>query len=182
MLAPHRISVELTRDAIAACAEAVHSEARKGRTGAAAACSGVNGDTVPTCHFTPEVDESAEHIVLALDIQIKCHDGRRIILSPAGTDLLTAVTSDGQPVAREHLIRAIGLAFAWHQELVHSSCSFDSIAERAGVSIARIHGLLNLTRLNPAILRSALTGSLASTVTLADLASAAQHFSWPRQR
>jgi len=84
-------------------------------------------------------------------------------------------------VARDHLVRAVGLAFAWRRELLRTDHTVESVAQRAGLTATRVHSILTLTHLSPSVLRSVLTGALGSSVTLADLLRAAQHLDWSRQ-
>lgn len=176
VVAPDRITVELAHERIAACADAARDP---GANRAASARDSTN--TVPACPFTPDIEDRGQHMTLTLRIQIKRHDGRRVLLSPDGHDLLATITPDGRPVARDHLVRAVGLAFAWRRELTRGDRTIESVAQRAGVSAGRVHSILPLAQLSPTILRSVLTGSLGSSVTLLDLLRAAQHLDWSRQ-
>jgi hypothetical protein len=45
----------------------------------------------PTCPFRPEIQNHGRQIVMTLAIQIKRLDGRRILLSPDGRDLILPV-------------------------------------------------------------------------------------------
>ncbi|MEM8493915.1 MAG: hypothetical protein AAF663_00835, partial [Planctomycetota bacterium] len=56
------------------------------------------------------------------------------------------------------------------------------LAANLGVSDARIHTLLALTLLSPAILSRALNGDLPSRVNLKRLLAAAKLLDWTRQR
>jgi hypothetical protein len=172
VVAPDRITVELTHERIAAYVDAARDPGTSRATSA---------NTIPTCPFTPEIEDRGKHLTLTLRIQIKRHDGRRVLLSPDGHDLLTTITPDGRPVARDHLVRAIGLAFAWRCELLRTHTTVESVAQRAGLTAPRVHAMLNLTQLSPTILRSVLTGTLGASVTLADLLRAAKHLDWSRQ-
>jgi DNA invertase Pin-like site-specific DNA recombinase len=173
-VAPDRITVELVHNRIAACVDAAREP---GTNRPARNATG----PVPAYPFTPEIEDRGQHLALTLHIQIKRHDGRRVLLSPDGHDLLTTITPDGRPVARDHLVRAVGLAFAWRRELLRTDSTVESVAQRAGLTATRVHSILTLTHLSPSILRSVLTGALGSTVTLADLLRAAQHLDWSRQ-
>lgn len=176
MVAPDRITVELIHNRIATCVDA----SREMGTNRAAGTHNAKAP-VPACPFTPEIDDRGQYPALTLHIQIKRHDGRRLLLSPDGHDLLTTITPDGRPVARDHLVRAVGLAFAWRRELLRTDHTVESVAQRAGLTATRVHSILTLTHLSPSILRSILTGALGSTVTLADLLRAAQQLDWSRQ-
>jgi site-specific DNA recombinase len=181
VVAPDRITVELAHERIAACADAARETARVRSARPLAATELNAANSAPTCPFTPEIEDRGQHLLLTLRIQIKRHDGRRVLLSPDGHDLLTTITPDGRPVARDHLVRAVGLAFSWQRELRRGDRTIESVAQRAGVSAGRVHSILTLTQLSPTILRSVLTGALGASVTLADLLRAAQQLDWSRQ-
>lgn len=176
VVAPDRLTVELARRQITSCAETAYKPegVRDGR-------SKKSTEVVPACPFKPEVTQYGEYETLALRIQIKRHDGRRVLLSPEGHDLLTSITTDGRLVARPHLVRAVGLAFAWRRELLRTGCTIESVAQQAGITAGRVHSMLTLTQLSPAILRSVLTGALGGSVTLGDLLRASQQLDWSRQ-
>lgn len=174
VVAHDRITIELVHNRIAACVDAAREP---GTNRPARNATG----PVPACPFTPEIDNRGQHLALTLHIQIKRHDGRRLLLSPDGQDLLTTITPDGRPVARDHLVRAVGLAFAWRRELRRTDHTVELVAQRAGLTATRVHSILTLTQLSPPILRSILTGELGATVTLTDLLRAAQHLDWSRQ-
>jgi hypothetical protein len=176
VVAPERITVELDHNKIAACVDAAPDT-----TPSHAANTRSPASTVPACPFTPETEDRGQHLALTLRVQIKRHDGRRLLLSPEGHDLLTTITPDGRPVPRDHLIRAVGLAFAWRRELLRSDRTIESLAQQAKITAPRVHSILTLTQLSPTILQSILTGTLGASISLADLLRAAQHLEWSRQ-
>ncbi len=176
VVAPDRVTVELVHNKIAACVEAA-SEIAPSR----AANTRSPASTVPACPFTPEAEDRGQHLALTLRIQIKRHDGRRLLLSPEGHDLLTSITPNGLPVPRDHLVRAVGLAFAWRRELLRSDRTIESLAQQASITAPRVHSILTLTQLSPTILRSVLTGTLGTSISLADLLRAAQRLDWSHQ-
>jgi hypothetical protein len=115
--------------------------------------------------------------VLSLSIQIKRMDGKRVILSQAGRDLVLPAN----PEPRGHIVNAIGLAYRWHEALLKSGGTLTELARSEGITEARVRRLLPLTHLGPAILKQALTGELPPSVTLNDLLSAARSLDWQRQ-
>jgi len=131
----------------------------------------------PVCLRTPEVDDRGEHIELKLQLQIKKLDGRRLLLSPDGHDLIIPST----PEPRQHIVDAIGLAYRWHDELIKSSFQITEFAKVQGIARTRIIKLLALTQLGPEVLRHALAGTLQSTITLDDLLTASMQLDWDRQ-
>ncbi|MEM1424011.1 MAG: recombinase family protein, partial [Planctomycetota bacterium] len=131
----------------------------------------------PTCHRVPNVNEEAGIRVLTLPIQIKKHDGRRVILDPEGRDLVFP----DRPEPTLHIVDAIGLAYRWHDELLKSGESIRQFASRTGIARTRIMRLLPLTQLGPESLGHALRGTLPPSVTLEDLLRAADDLDWSRQ-
>ena len=105
-----------------------------------------------------------------------------MLISPDGQCLLRSVNADGQPVPREHIVRAIGQAFLWQRELTTGGGTLRDVGDRFGVCNTRVRALLVLTQLAPAIVKAALTGALAETITLEDLECAALQLDWDAQR
>lgn len=135
----------------------------------------------PSCPFTPTVTVADGVETLTLPIAIKRHDGRRILVSPEGHDLMVSLRADGLPVPRPNLVIAVGQAFALHREILRTRCRFEDAAKKLGFSDAWGAMLLELTVLSPAILRSILAGTLPQTVKLKDLREAARHLDWSLQ-
>lgn len=131
----------------------------------------------PTCPFKAEVKSRGRLKTLSLAIQIKLLDGRRLLLSPEGRDLVFPSI----PEPKEYIVNAIGLAYRWHDEIVESRKSLIEVAAQDGISEGRIRKLLPLTHLSPRILKLALTGLLPPSITLSDLLTAAEHPDWDLQ-
>lgn len=131
----------------------------------------------PRCLHTPEIDEDGRVVTLTLRIQIKKLDGRRLLLSPDGQDLVIPST----PEPPQHIVDAIGLAYRWHDELIKSGLQIRAFAKEHGIARSRMMQLLPLTQLGPEVLRNALAGTLPSTVTLEDLREASKQLDWGRQ-
>ena len=131
----------------------------------------------PTCCYRPEVEDRGRLIHLTLHIRIKKLDGRRVLLSPDGHDLVMPSV----PEPKQHIVDAIGLAYRWHDELFKSRQQIRDFAAANGIGRTRILKLLPLTQLGPDILKAALTGTLPNRITLADLRSAAKQMDWDRQ-
>ena len=172
-LALDHVDVTLSVAQIHACAEALGELAR--------ARSGSDARPVRRCHFTPQVRiESSERQgigsgreVLTTDLQIKRHNGRRLLLSPEGRDLVPRLNAAGTPAPLPHIVRAIGQAFALHAAVVRSGGEVNAIAKEHGIHRSRVHHLLHLTRLSPAAIRAALTGTQSPQIALEDLHDAA---------
>jgi hypothetical protein len=141
----------------------------------AAAC------TLPTSPFQPSVSTQDGHTTLTLAILIKRLDGRRMLLSPDGDDLLLSTDLGGRANAHPQLVQAIGQAFALRADLLRTGDTVESIAKRTGYSVARVKQLLMLTQLSPRTLRAALTTGLPPRLTVSDLIEAAQQLEWPQQ-
>lgn len=133
--------------------------------------------THPICLYQPEVEDRGRLIHLVLKIQIKKLDGRRLLLSPDGHDLV--IPSKSEP--KQHIVDAIGLAYHWHNDLLKTGLSIRDYAAANGLGRTRIIKLLPLTQLGPDILKRALAGTLPSSITLNDLLTAAKQLDWDRQ-
>ncbi|MCB9848487.1 MAG: recombinase family protein [Phycisphaeraceae bacterium] len=131
----------------------------------------------PTCPHCPEIEDRGRCIHLTLRIQIKKLDGRRLLLSPDGHDLV--IPSSPEP--RQHIVDAIGLAYRWREDLLQTGLSTRAYSATNGVARARLVKLLPLTQLGPDILKHALVGTLPGRITLNDLLIAAKQLDWERQ-
>ncbi len=136
----------------------------------------------PPCPFTPEVQDQGGTTRLALRIQIQRLDGRRVIVGPDGQDLTPSLRDRTRPEPREHIVHAIGLAYAWREELLRTGDPIDALARRWNTAPGRIHKLLPLTHLGPDLLARALHGRLPADACLEDLLAAAQNPDWSAQR
>ncbi|MEL7472779.1 MAG: hypothetical protein AAGK04_05615 [Planctomycetota bacterium] len=136
-----------------------------------------NPPSRPTCCYRPEVEDRGRLIHLTLNIQIKKLDGRRVLLSPDGHDLVIPSV----PEPKQHIVNAIGIAYRWHDELIKSGQQIRDFAATNGIGRTRILKLMPLTQLGPDILKAALTGTLPDSVTLDDLRTAAKQLDWERQ-
>jgi hypothetical protein len=125
----------------------------------------------------PIIEDCGKTISLSLHIQIKKLDGRRLLLSPDGSDLIIPST----PEPQQHIVDAIGQAYRWHNELIRSGTSIRVYAEQHQISRSRMIELLPLTQLGPEALRHALAGTLPSTITLDDLIAASKRLDWDLQ-
>ncbi len=130
-----------------------------------------------SCPYSPEVETRGPKIVLTLAIRIKRLDGRRMIVSPEGRDLVLP----SEPEPKAHIVGAIGLAYAFHEELLRSQTTIARLARARGMSECWVRKLLDLTHLGPEILKCALTGSLPPSLTLDDLFAASAHLDWSIQ-
>lgn len=131
----------------------------------------------PTCCYQPEIEDRGRLVHLTLKVQIKKLDGRRVLLSSDGRDLVIPSV----PKPKQDIVDAIGLAYRWHDEPIRSSQQIRAFAAAKETGRTRILSFLTLTQLGPDILKAALTGTLPSRVTLDDLRSAAKQLDWDRQ-
>jgi hypothetical protein len=136
---------------------------------------------IPTCAFKPEIEDHDGVTRMTVRLQIKRLDGRRILLGPDGQDLLTTLTPEGRPIPREHIVHAIGLAYAWREELLRTGGRIVDLAHQYGLAEGRVHRLLVLTQLKPELLRRALRGELPATITLDDLIATSANPDWKHQ-
>ncbi|MEQ9461305.1 MAG: hypothetical protein RIG82_10170 [Phycisphaeraceae bacterium] len=134
-------------------------------------------DQGPVCLFEPEVIESEQILELRLAIQIKRFDGKRLLLTPEGKDLVIPAKPEPKP----HLVNAVGLAYRWLEELTSTEATSKDYAEKIGINPRRLQKLLPLTYLSPRVLKAILTGTLSPRITLEDLLRVAEDLDWNRQ-
>lgn len=118
---------------------------------------------------------------LWLAISLAGTRGTRAVVSPDGRDLTPRLDQHSRPEPMPHIVRALGQAFALHEELMRTGDDVNDVARRNGVQPGRAHHLLHLTRLSPAIIRAALEGTLGTEISLNDLRAAASHLDWDVQ-
>lgn len=136
-------------------------------------------DNPPTIFHQPEILETSVTITLQLPIQIKRTNGRRLIVSQDGKDLVLPAHPKPDPV----LVQAIGRSFGWKKLLEQSpELTIRDLAKQCGYSDRYLSRQLPLTGLAPDILHRALSGTLPSTVTLHGLEEASGYLSWNQQR
>lgn len=131
----------------------------------------------PTCPYQPEIKENTNTTTLELKIQIKRLDGRRMLLSPEGHDLVLPSNPEPKP----HIVNAIGLAYRYQRELAKSGETITSLCNRVKLADRRVRELLSLTLLSPKVLEKALTGTLMPSTTLDNLFEAAKFITWQEQ-
>lgn len=169
VVALDRITIDLIDERVMACIEAVEAiPVSNPAIKDPAACA------VPTSPFKASVTTQDGHTTLTLAIMIKRLDGRRMLLSPDGHDLLLSTNLSGRAHAHPQFVLAIGQAFAWRADLLRTGDSVESTAGHTRQSVARVKQLLMLTQLSPRILRAALTAGLPPRLTVSDLIEAAQ--------
>ncbi|MEM1108881.1 MAG: recombinase family protein [Planctomycetota bacterium] len=135
--------------------------------------------SIPNCVYTPAVEvlSKRRQVRLKLGLQIKRLDGKRVLLSPEGYDLVRSPS----PEPEAHIVRAIGTAYSWRKTLVKDQITVAELSGRVGVDRTRIHKLLRLTCLGPDILKRALSGELPSSTTLLHLIEAGRELDWKAQ-
>ncbi|MBX3315722.1 MAG: hypothetical protein KF902_02535 [Phycisphaeraceae bacterium] len=122
-----------------------------------------------------------------LPARLECigHDERlrrgRLIVAPNGRDLTPRLGAHLRPEPAPHLVRAIGQAFALHEELLATGDEVNDVARRLSLHPGRAHHLLHLTRLSPDVIRAVLTGTIGRRIALTDLHAAADHIEWTTQ-
>jgi DNA invertase Pin-like site-specific DNA recombinase len=188
-LAPDRLTIEIERDCLRAVASEIkatkastpHRRPPKRPKNVENGTSIDAKASVLMCSYKPEVDDSGPRTTLSIRIQMKRLDGRRVLVSPDGDDLLLKLSSEGVPIPKEHFVRAIGQAFLWLRDLSKSPISLAQYCRRQGLAYTRVDELLNLTNLSPKILHAALAGELQSAIRLDDLLAAAKNLDWTKQ-
>ncbi len=85
------------------------------------------------------------------------------------------------PEPKQHIVDAIGLAYRWHHEIMETKINLRDYADQNHIARTRLLKLLPLIYLSPEILRHALIGTLAPSITLSDLLQAAEQLDWNHQ-
>ncbi|MBS0189660.1 MAG: recombinase family protein [Planctomycetes bacterium] len=175
VVAPDRLEIQLNERKSRTCAEGPSAILRKDMLLKQPA------GLMPICPIKPKVIRREGVTILHLSVRIKKLDGRRMLLAPDGRELVVQADVAGQPLPREHLVRAIGQAFHWLREIIENGKSVRDIARGERLSASRVHNLLHLTRLSPAALKAILTGAVRQTLQLSDVSGIAEQLDWRRQ-
>lgn len=128
--------------------------------------------------YTPKVYEENNMIELHLSIQIKKNDGKRLILSSDGKDLILPT----QLAPNASIKQAIGRAFSWKEKLSQPDMTVRKLAQEININSRYLDNILMLINLAPDILNKALTGELSKNITLTNLQKAAKSLDWSKQR
>ena len=131
----------------------------------------------PRCLYQPRVDNYQKKVRLRIALHIKRLDGKRLLVSPDGQDLV----APGTPTPQSHIVAAIGQAYRWRELFMESGVNLPELAKQQSVSASRIRKYLPLVQLSPTILRRALGGELPVRITLTNLLEAAQWLDWGKQ-
>jgi len=189
VLAPDLLTVEIDRESIGQVAKEIESSGtsarrrsriRKHRGGRADEVA-TAGSRIPACPFQVQIEDSGSRTKLLVCIQLKRVDGRRIIVSPSGDDLTLELRSNRSPVARQYLIRAVGRAFAWQDEILRERRKAVDIARRVKLTKSRICQMLRLTHLGPDVIARIMRAELPANISLDNLLDAAKHLDWNEQ-
>jgi DNA invertase Pin-like site-specific DNA recombinase len=189
VLAPDLLTVDIERERLTHLAKEIAAEKGTGVQATPKTFKGkarteeieASANDIPAFPFQVQIDDAGPHTRLSVRIQLKRIDGRRIIVSAEGDDLTLEFHAATSPAARQYLIRSLGRAFAWHNEMLHGSTAAE-IARRVKLTESRIGQLLVLTQLGPAVLERILRADLPPGVSLDDLLRAAKHLDWQKQR
>lgn len=128
--------------------------------------------------YTPKVFEQDSTIELHLAIQIKKNDGKRLVLSNDGKDLILPA----QPTPNASIRQAIGRAFYWKEQLSQPNMKVNRFAKEINIKQSYVRHILKLINLAPDIIHQALAGTLPTYITLNALIKAAQTLDWKKQR
>ncbi|MBB6429099.1 recombinase family protein [Algisphaera agarilytica] len=166
VLAPDELTVKLLPDQLEAVREVEWPHTPNAE---AAPC--------PRCLYQPRVDNYRKKVRLRIALQIKRLDGKRMLVSPDGQDLV----APGTPTPQSHIVSAIGQAYRWRELFMESGVNLPRLAKQQNVSASRIRKYLPLVQLSPTILKQALSGELPVRITLTNLLEAAQTLNWGKQ-
>lgn len=178
VITPRSITIELVTDRLEALP---NTDGEASRATSRQRESETNDSRPARTPFKPDVTQRGVLTVLSLDMQIKKLDGRRLLVSPDGHDLLASHGVERDPTPNLTLIRPLAQAHAWHRELNRTGETIEVLAKRLGEHAQRMHHLLPLTQLGPRVIDAVLTGRLAPSVTLKRLLAAARRLRWDAQ-
>lgn len=178
VITPRSITLELVTDRLEAL-PTIDGEASRA-TSRQRECETMESGPTRT-PFKPDVTQRGVLTVLSLEIQIKKLDGRRLLVSPDGHDLLASHGVERDPTSNAALVRPLAQAHAWHRELSRTGETIEVLAKRLGEHPQRMHHLLPLTQLGPRVIDAVLTGRLAPSITLKRLLAAARRLRWDAQ-
>ena len=124
-----RLTIELIDDRLASCAEAINAIKQPSPSkNIASTEADFATRALPTCPFQPLISAHDGRSTLTLAILLKRHDGRRLMLSPDGRDLLLSATTTGRAHAHPQLVHALGQAFAYRADLLRTGDTLESVA------------------------------------------------------
>ncbi len=176
-LGPDMLTVDLQTAQVSAAVEAA-TASRSSKS--AKRPSGTGLASVPIQVIAPTVSTEGPLTRLTLKVDIRRFDNRRLVVSPDGRQLYSKVNPEGGTSNHEHIRLALGLAYAWHKELLESGESITSLARRYKVGEGRVHTLLALTHLSPSVIGRAMQGLLPGTTNLGTLLEWARNLDWHR--
>lgn len=165
VLGPEQISIRLDGNKIEDCKVVDWSKLKDGK------------DQTSTCLYKPTIEQHRGQTVLTLAIQIKRLDGKRMLLTPEGQDLIMPA----EPEPSEHIVTAIGRAYYWREVMTQEGLSMTQLAKRKHISLSQVRKYLPLINLSPSILSHALAGQLPPSTTLMSLLAAAREMDWSHQ-
>jgi hypothetical protein len=115
----------------------------------------------------PKLSHDGRTVTVRVPISIRMRGGRKLVVSPDGTNVST------RPVCRRvdnAMVKAIGRAFRWREMLedgTHATVAEIAAAQRINASyVARV---LRLTLLDPELVEAILGGRQPADITLAQL-------------
>ncbi len=128
----------------------------------------------PTLHYQPEVQITANRLLITLNVQIKRIDGRRFILDENGNDLVLHQSKPDPTI-----IDALRKAYQWKQAFEQEpKLKAAHLAKRHGLSYAVLLRRARLITLAPTIQKLILTGQLPPRINLKQLIEASALLFW----
>jgi len=118
---------------------------------------------------------------MTLEVQIKKLDGKRLLLSPDGCDLLLSVDASREPVPKPELVAAIGQAFMLHRHLLESGITVQAVGAAFGYTLTHACRMLAVAQLGQPVIQAVLAGTISSHTTVLELLRVAAIPDWARQ-
>ncbi len=131
----------------------------------------------PALHYQPEVQTSANRLLITLKVQIKRIDGRRFILDEHGNDLVINQNEHDPTV-----VNALRKSYQWRQAFEQEpKIPAVKLADQLGISSQVMLRRITLITLAPAIQKQILTGALPPRINLKQLIEASRILAWNNQ-
>lgn len=186
VIAPSEVSVDVALTEVERCRSEVGATDRPAKMagGGSGRGRGMKTTAVPIGAPMPCVEraDNGQTIRLVLAVQATRRGGRRILVGPDGTEMRASTGFVGQPSSHPFIVQAIGQAFAWHRELMHSGASIESFARMNDVDGPWVHRMLALTQLSPAHIRDALIGTPTAVGSVLEWSRRGGPIAWAQQR
>lgn len=131
---------------------------------------------LPESYYQPQITQHPDHIKITANIQIKRRDGKRLIISDKGEDLIINHNTPDQT-----LMNALARGFWLRDQAIQNQQTMGKVLSRYQFN-AKSRQYLKLARLSPTIINSICEGTQPSHWTVKRLIQAGQLVLWEEQQ